>query len=70
MKIFSDLDLPFDLDHTLFFFFVVHAIAKTVHTISSTKFQIHVHIDEQCNWLLDYFTLALPTIFTSVFIIL
>lgn len=42
MKIFSDLDLPFDLDHTFFFFFVVHAIAKTVHTISSTKFQRYI----------------------------
>lgn len=42
MKIFSDLDLPFDLDHTFFFFFVIHAIAKTVHTISSTKFQRYI----------------------------
>lgn len=41
-KYFLTLIFHLTLTTLFFFFFVVHAIAKTVHTISSTKFQRYI----------------------------
>lgn len=60
MKIFSDLAWSsiWPWPHLFFFFFVVHAIAKTVHTISSTKFQRYILMNNVTGSLIFYFGLT------------